>query len=143
MLGRYGGSKAMRRWILPVTICLLPALPVLAQELPPEDAQPLTLPRPNYPAMASFFWMSGYCEVRFAVDQEGYAFNLYPRCTDYIFCYEAKRSVSEATFKPKYMNGRPQIRDNVVYPLSFVMEGQSPDSIDESRLKPCRKHAVS
>ncbi|MEM9054592.1 MAG: energy transducer TonB [Pseudomonadota bacterium] len=110
---------------------------------PPQDAVPIELPRPTYPTMAAFFGMNGYCEVRFAVDARGYAFNLYTSCTDYVFCYQSKKAVNEALFTPAYENGRARIRDNVIYPLEYIMEDVDPSSIDRSRIKPCRKAPIS
>jgi len=135
----------MRCWFVPIAACCLLLLPALAQEPPPENssAQPLTMPRPVYPRMAAFFGMSGHCEVRFSVDEEGYTFNLFPSCTDYIFCFAAKRAINEVRFTPEYENGRPQVRTNIVYPLDFVVDGRTSESIDRSRMKPCRKRAIS
>lgn len=117
----------------------------VAQEskAPPQDAIPIEIPRPSYPPMAAFFGMIGYCEVVFAVDERGYAFNLYTSCTDYVFCFQSKKAVNEALFTPAYEYGRPRVRANVVYPFEYLLEGDTPDMIDRSGLKPCRKRAVS
>ena len=137
------------RWgllVLGLTAGLLSDLQVVAQEAdkpPPGEAVPVTPPTPSYPPMAVFFRMKGYCEVRFDVDERGYAFNLLTSCTDYVFCYQSKKAINAITFVPDYEDGRPIPRPNVLYPFQYIMEGDDPDSIDRSRMKPCRKVPIS
>ncbi len=130
----------MRHWFVLIVACCLICLPANAQdELPPDgEAEPLHQPVPDYPFIATLFGVSAYCEVTFGVDEEGYTFGLYPSCTNFLFCNAARRAINEVRFKPKYENGRPEVRTNIVYPLVFVMHGQSPDDIDRSRLSPCQ-----
>ena len=130
--------------VLVLSICLL-AFPAISQEeLPPDrDVEALTTAKPNYPFIAAFFGMSAYCEVRFGVDEEGYTFGLYPSCTNFLFCSAARRAINEVRFKPKYENGRPAIRTNIIYPLDFVMQGDSPQNIDRSRIRPCQESVNS
>lgn len=137
------------RWgllVIVLTAGLLSGLQVVAQEgdrPPPEDAVPVTPPLPSYPPMAAFLGIQGYCEVRFDVDERGYAFNLFTSCTEYVFCYQSKKSVSAVTFVPAYEGGAPRVRTNVVYPLEYRLEGFDSASIDRSRIKPCRKVPIS
>jgi len=88
--------------------------------------------------------MSGYCEVRFSVDERGYSFNHFTSCTDYVFCYESKKAVSSVLFKPAVDdNGQSRVRTEVVYPLEYVMHRVDPGTIDRDKTKPCRKRAIS
>lgn len=135
----------MRGWGLGFCIIALVGGPSVAQEdtAPPEDAQPITPPVPSYPIMAAMLGMIGYCEVRFAVDVDGYAFNLHTECTDYIFCYQSKKAVNSVRFKPAYENGYPRVRHKVVYPLEYLFDDIDRDSIDHKPVKPCRAVPIS
>ena len=107
------------------------------------DVTPITPPTLSYPVLADIFGISGYCEVRFSVDERGLPFNILPQCTSNLFCYEAKKSISEAVFKPAYDNGIPRVRHKLVYPLRFTPYGVDPDSLNRSSLKPCQKIPIS
>lgn len=109
----------------------------------PKEAVPLEQPVPSYPFLAGLFGMSGYCEVRFDVDERGYSFNHYTTCTDYVFCFQSKKAVTQVLFKPAYRHGEPRVRRNVIYPLEYIMEGDESGSVDRDRLKPCRKVPIS
>ena len=76
-------------------------------------------PVPEYPSIPSWLGLAAICEVRFAVDEQGLAFSLTAECSNPMFCNEAKRSVSRAKFLPKLVDGVPQVRTNIVYPLQF------------------------
>ncbi|GAB5457547.1 MAG: hypothetical protein Hens3KO_05770 [Henriciella sp.] len=135
----------MRGWGLGLCIIVLVGGPIFAQEDtgPSEDAKPITRPVPSYPLMAAMFGMIGYCEVRFAVDVDGYAFNLITSCTDYIFCYQSKKAVNRVRFEPAYENGYPRVRYDVIYPLEYMLEGVDRNSIEHKPVKPCREVPIS
>jgi outer membrane biosynthesis protein TonB len=108
------------------------------------DARIKSSPQTAYPTLASWFGIEGYCEVRFAIDEEGFPFAVEPACTRKVFCFEAKRAVSGASFYPKMVDGVPTVRTNVVYPMEYFFEGSDYDvEVDRNNLEPCENKAVS
>jgi outer membrane biosynthesis protein TonB len=116
----------------------------LALSAQTNDAQILEWPKAKFPMVASWLGLEGYCDVRFSVDKNGYPFAVTPSCTRRIFCFEAKRAVSESRFDPAGENGIPKIRTNLVFPLTFAFEG-SPyeDDKDPRPIELCEQKAVS
>ncbi|MEM7639943.1 MAG: energy transducer TonB [Pseudomonadota bacterium] len=109
-----------------------------------QDTRIKTWPKPKYPPLASWLRWDGYCEVRFAVDEEGFPFAIEPACSRKIFCFDAKRAVSASTFYPKLVNGVPTIRTNVVYPLQYSFNfAQYDEDTLRQQLEPCEERAVS
>lgn len=108
------------------------------------EARELKGPRANYPLIASWFNLEGYCEVQFSVDEVGFPFAVTPSCTRRIFCSEAKRAVTDAKFAPKRVNGMAQIRTNVVYPMVFFIDGSGYNKDEDPRqLELCEPKAVA
>ena len=108
------------------------------------DIKIKTWPTPKFPMLAAWLGLEGHCDVRFGVDEKGFAFAVAASCTRRIFCFEAKRAVSEATFEPKTIDGVPSVRTNVVFPLEFFLDGSSYDKDDDPRpLELCEMQAVS
>lgn len=108
------------------------------------DIKIKTWPEPKFPMLAALFGSEGHCDVRFGVDENGFAFAVTASCTRRIFCFEAKRAVSEATFDPKTIDGVPVVRTNVVYPLEFFLDGSGYDKDNDPRpLELCEMQAVS
>lgn len=109
-----------------------------------QDAQVKTWPQAKYPPLASWFRWEGYCEVQFAVDEEGYPFAIHPSCTRRIFCFDAKRAVAASDFHPKLVDGVPTVRTNVVFPLHYHFDDHvTDDETLRQRLEPCEERAVS
>jgi outer membrane biosynthesis protein TonB len=118
------------------------SLPARAQTT--VEAEILVPPKPEYPRFALWFGWEGYCEVRFAIDEEGHPFAVEPSCTLRNFCFQAKRSIIDAKFKPKMVDGVAVVRTKMYYPLEFVIAGSDYDSqFDPRPLKPCEERAVS
>lgn len=107
------------------------------------EASPLNPPVPKYPYWAAFFGIEGHCDVRFNVDEDGYVFGVLASCSSRMFCHEANRTVSEVRFSPKLIDGVPTVRFNVVYPLTFRLDGGVGPDADFSPLEPCEEVAVS
>ena len=114
------------------------------------DAQPLNPPQPTYPFLAGLFNVEGYCDVRFAVDEEGLPFGITTNCSHPIFCSEAERAVSRVRFLPMIENGRPTVRGNIIYPLQFSFPRDSEEEeravseqISKQPSGPCREIPVS
>lgn len=108
------------------------------------DSRVIIWPKPNYPQLALWFGWEAYCEVRFAVDEEGHPFAVAPNCSRRIFCFDAKRAVSAAEFSPKLVNGVPTVRPNVIFPLIYSIEGSDYDRTQDDRpLEPCEEKAVA
>jgi len=109
-----------------------------------QDAQVKTLPQAKYPMIASWLRVEGYCEVRFAVDEEGYPFGITPSCTRPIFCFDAKRAVAAATFSPKLIDGVPSVRTNVIFPMEYAFEGSDYNlETDPRPLELCEEKAIA
>jgi len=109
-----------------------------------QDAQVNTLPLTKFPMIASWLRVEGYCEVRFAVDEEGYPFAVTPSCTRRIFCFDAKRAVAAATFSPKLVDGVPSVRTNVIFPLVYLFDGSDYSSVNDPRpLELCEEKAIA
>ena len=108
------------------------------------DVQVEVWPVGKYPALAAWFGIEGRCDVRFAVDQDGYAFAVQPSCTHKIFCFDAKRAVSAAIFLPKLVDGVPTVQTNIVFPIDYYLENSTYEYENDHRpLKPCEELAVS
>lgn len=108
------------------------------------DVEIKVWPKPKYPMLASWLRLEGQCDVRFSVDEKGYPFAVPPTCTRPIFCFEAKRAVTDAKFDPKRVDGVPRVRSNIVIPLEFSFEGSGYElSKDQRTLQPCDQVAVS
>ncbi|MEL6828370.1 MAG: energy transducer TonB [Pseudomonadota bacterium] len=121
-------------------ICATP----IANSRQTQDTRIKTWPKPKYPPLASWLRWDGYCEVRFAVDEQGFPFAVEPSCSRKIFCFDAKRAVTASTFYPQLVDGVPTARINVVYPLQYSFNF---DQFDEEALKQklerCEERAVS
>ncbi|MFN3211541.1 MAG: energy transducer TonB [Henriciella sp.] len=116
----------------------------LALSAQTNDAQILEWPNAKFPMIAGWLGLEGYCDVRFSVDEEGYPFAVTPSCTRRIFCFEAKRAVSESRFDPARVNGIPRIRTNLVFPLTFAFERSPYDEDQDPRpLELCEQKADS
>lgn len=90
------------------------------------------------------------CQV--FVDTEGQVYNIQASCTHPLFCSESKRAISRVIFAPKIIDGEPQIRENVVYPLEYRLSSWSeekqdyvtdPDLPETIRIEPCDEVPVS
>lgn len=128
----------MRLFLCGLLSLCLPALSGYAQDKTSDkDAQPIIPPVPTYPTMAAMLGLQGTCSVHFSVDEQGHPFGLVTFCTEPIFCYESKRAVSRVKFEPKYEEGFPVIRTDVVYPLEYTMSDYDPET-GEHVAKPIR-----
>lgn len=138
------GAQKLRSIIAAILIVFVVAGPMPATAKQTNDAQIKTWPQGKFPRLASWFNVEGHCDVRFSIDEEGYPFAVTPYCTWKVFCFDAKRAVSGATFIPKRIDGIPVIRTNVVYPMEYAFEGSSYDKADDPRsLELCEAKAVS
>lgn len=86
-----------------------------------DDVLPLRPPVPPYPSRAIARGLEGTCEVRLDVDQTGQPFNVTANCSDPVFERPSVRAVQRVSFAPKIVNGRPVVRKNVVYPLTYTL----------------------
>lgn len=112
------------------------------EEAPLDPAvQVLEPPKAIYPVVANFFRISGYCDVRFAVNVHGLPVEIQPSCSHILFCQPAREGVGRARFVPARRNGIPVKRDNIVYPMQFDIGGVTPAPGIE--LKACDTQAIS
>lgn len=109
-----------------------------AQEVD-RDAELIQPPMVEYPRAALWFGMTGYCEVHFTLDPDGYPVNPTPLCSHDVFCWKSKHAVAELRMKPAIKNGRADYRSNIVYPIEFTIEGWDRE-INRS-VKPCEQFA--
>lgn len=96
---------------------------VLAQgrDLPDVDARPVRPPAPVYPQAAAVAGLSGYCEVRFNVDTQGKPSNIRPLCSHPEFCASAAAALEAVRFMPARRDGKIVARENVFYPLEYLI----------------------
>jgi len=83
------------------------------------DAQPITLPHPEYPQKAQTEMRSGKCEVHLDVTVDGIPINIEAICTDPVFIESAETAMVDVVFAPKIVDGQPVQRKGVVYPLEY------------------------
>ena len=134
--------RAAIAWLGILVASLSSFLPAQAETT--VEAEILVPPKPEYPRFALWFGLEGYCEDRFAIDEEGHPFAVEPFCTRRNFCFQAKRSIIHAKFKPKMVGGVPAFRTKVYYPLEFVIAGSDYDSqMDPRPLEAYEERAVS
>lgn len=86
------------------------------------DAAPLMPPKPRYPPRAFQRREGGHCDVRFDVSKDGKPINVSAECTSKRFTREAERAVSEVEFEPLVYKGRPYVRRDIVYPITFSID---------------------
>ena len=79
-----------------------------------------------YPALANFFRVPGYCDVKFAVSPRGLPVDIQPFCSHVVFCQPAREGVGRARFTPAERNGVAVRRGNIVYPMIFTIDGVPP-----------------
>ena len=140
--GRSGVRARVAKTALALTLSLAAASPSFARQS--RDVEVIERPSPKYPMLASWLRLEGYCHVRFSVDEVGRAFAVTPSCTRTIFCSEAERSVADAKFSPKLVDGVPKIRTNVVIPLTWSMQGSGYDDTNDPRpLELCQQKVLA
>ena len=105
------------------------------------DIQVIESPKAIYPFVANLFRVSGYCDVRFAVNTLGLPVEIQPYCSHIVFCQPAREGVGRARFIPARRNGVPVRRGNIVYPMEFNIVGVTPAPGIE--LKGCDTQAIS
>ena len=92
-------------------------------EVVARDDQPLSPPRPVYPQSAASMGLEAQCYAMMDVTPSGVPEDILTACSSAAFnasAYEAARSM---TFAPKVVDGRPVRRLNVVYPLTYCLQG--------------------
>ena len=87
-----------------------------------KPAQPITAPNVVYPQRMLQREMEGSCEVRFDLSARGQPFNINANCTHSGFESSATRAVAGSRFSPKFVDGQPVERRNVVYPIDYSLE---------------------
>ena len=85
-------------------------------------SQPSVPPLPSYPTRMAALGIEGSCETYFDVNAEGIPEKVTAVCTDEGFRKEAERSVAEVKFRPFLIDGVPQRRVSMTYPLEFRLE---------------------
>lgn len=62
---------------------------------------------------------TGECTISLNVTEDGRPVDLVPNCTDPVFVEPAMEAIQESSFSPRYENGIPQPRYNIIVPFSF------------------------
>lgn len=109
----------------------------------PDEAQPLRPPTPSYPIEAAERGLPGHCDVQFDVDEHGVPENILPRCTHPSFCESARTAMRDVRFRPRLENGVPVARPNVVYPLTYMIDGGPQPDTNPAFLRRCDLGAIS
>lgn len=98
-------------------IAVLSATPSFADR----DTQPIDYPVPEYPIDLVEAGISAHCDNYFDVSPQGYVINLEVKCGHPGFVASARNAIATLRFKPKIVDGKPVIREGVVYPLEYRM----------------------
>ncbi|MFN7177787.1 MAG: energy transducer TonB [Thermaurantiacus sp.] len=134
---------------LPLSDCIDPDMVAsgtftegLGEEAQVSDTQPLVPPQPVYPLYAAERGLSGACDVRFDVGEDGHPRRVRPSCSHPAFCKSASKAMVSARFRPAQFDGKPFLRRNVVYPLEYAMQGMPRQPFDPRSFVPCAATAV-
>ena len=93
------------------------------------DAQPIGLPAPVYPIDLADQQVSARCDNYFDVSPDGYDINLEVKCGHPGFVDSARNAVSTLRFEPKIEDGVAVIREDVVYPLLYIVTDDAGNEI--------------
>lgn len=96
------------------------------------DAQPIAPPKVTYPDAMIAQKIGSNCEIKFDVTAEGFVENVVPECDHPGFVDSARNAVLTLRFKPKFVDGKPVPRKNVVYPISYHIAFETPTETDSS-----------
>jgi TonB family protein len=86
------------------------------------DAIPIRPPSPRYPSQAAAEQRDGMCMVKFSVEKDGRSSNIGVACSDPMFASAAQAAATEILFAPATLDGRPVVRNNVLYPVTFCAQ---------------------
>ena len=91
-----------------------------------QDAFPIIRIPPMFPPRFLQGNHSGYCKVKFDVDEKGVPFNVKTTfCTSSILSEDTSISVRKWRYSPKYENGKAVIRPNVESTVRFDLQDES------------------
>ncbi|MEE2920777.1 MAG: hypothetical protein VYC38_03360 [Pseudomonadota bacterium] len=94
-------------------------------DVPSNDVEVVQPPTPEYPGIAAFAGLEGYCEVEFSLFDYGNTLSIEGlSCSHLIFCKSASDGMKAARFRITDVPGAPfpGARDSIVYPVEFAME---------------------
>ena len=77
---------------------------------------------PVYPPRALTAGISADCRVQMNITEAGQPVDLVAECTDPRFIESALAAAEQTVFVPRFTNGRPEPRHNVILPFSFAAE---------------------
>ncbi len=83
------------------------------------DTMPVRPPIPRYPEGAAYLQRGSECYTKFTVETDGQPSNIRITCADPLFNEAAEAAARTVQFKPATLDGRPVVRNNVIYPISF------------------------
>ncbi len=93
-------------------------------EVEARDAQPIRPPQPVYPAQAARSGREGVCEALLDVSPEGRPQDILTACSSPEFNAPTYQAVTGLTFDPPREGGRSVRLVNVVYPVTYCLNGQ-------------------
>ncbi|KDA03031.1 energy transducer TonB [Hyphomonas oceanitis] len=121
--------------LIALALLALPYVAIAKPDITTIEAEVLEPPRPVFPLIASLLGVSGYCEVRFSVRDYGDTIKIEDAaCTSPIFCDAAINAIMKTRYKVTDEEGTkvPGRRDNIVYPMSFLLnrDAQLPNDLE-------------
>ena len=84
------------------------------------DAKVAQSAQPVYPSRALASGQGGQCRVRLNVTETGFPVDIVADCSDEVFVESAQEAARNTVFHPRYSNGLPEPRINVVLPFTFA-----------------------
>ena len=86
------------------------------------DAKIVESVTPVYPPRALAAGVSAECRVQMNVTEAGQPVDLTAECTDPRFVDSALEAAGQTVFAPRFSNGKPEPRHNVILPFTFAAE---------------------
>lgn len=81
----------------------------------------IAMPTPSFPACAMSRGVEGSCTVHFNLNENGYAVDIVPICTNKAFAQPAIRSIQRASFEPATVNAQPVRFEGIARKVTFKL----------------------
>jgi len=84
-----------------------------------QNASPISIPTPAYPAAATHRNLHGQCDVEFDIDPQGQTQNIMVSCDHEVFVQPAREAIENWRYNPRIRNGEATWRNGVVTSFDF------------------------
>lgn len=95
----------------------------VTSEVVDRDAQPVQRPVPSHPASAATRGREAQCYAMFDVNTEGRPEEVLTACSSPEFSASTFEAIQQVRFSPRTVDGRAVRRLNVVYPITYCLDG--------------------